>query len=119
MRMVMPVTMTHRNVRPILARMVLDMATRPNRLVGSTYSRTHNLAIPVETLAPTPLAGILAASRRPSLNRILASPPAASRVCLTSSKVRIAGYMALRGPWLLDTGNLPSSLLVAWAPGTI
>lgn len=111
---VIPVTMTHHNVHLILARMVLDMATHPNRRVGSTCSNPPRVAIPVETLAPTPLVGILA-HRRPSLNRILASLPMASRVCLTS-KARIAGYTALHDP--LHTGNLPNIPRVVWAPGT-
>ena len=126
MRTVMLVTrMIIRNVLRILAlaRMALDtMATRPSRLlVGSTCRPTRKVAIPVETLetlAPTLLAGI-PAHRSPSPNRTLASPRASSRVGPTRPvPVRITGYTALRDPWLRDTGKLPSSPPVEWAPGT-
>lgn len=112
MHTVMPVTlMINHNARRIPARMVLDTvaATRPSRLVGSTCSSPRRVvAIPVETLVPILLAGILALPS-PSHNRTPAFPRAASRVCPTSRASRNHGSTALRDPWLQGTGKLPSS----------
>lgn len=114
MRTVMPVTMTHHNVRRIPLRMALDiLATRPRLLEGSTCSSHPKVAIPVETLVPSlPPPGILA-RRSPSPSRIPAIPLAASRPCRTN-RARIPGYTGLRDPWPHHTGNLPSSPPVVW-----